>query len=76
MIRRVQMELNQLFLIQMRTSTKKIEKQFQINQNVWLTRNHMSFLIDSFQFYLQVLFSKRLICFRLVLDINKKKLTG
>jgi len=50
MIRRVQMELNQLFLIQMRTSTKKIEKQFQINQNVWLTRNHMSFLIDSFQF--------------------------
>lgn len=48
------MELNQLFLIQMRTSSKKIEKNNQINQKVWLTRNHMSFFIDNFQFYLQV----------------------
>ena len=48
------MELNQLFLIQMRTSSKKIEQKFQIGQKVWLTRNHMSFLIDNFQFYLQV----------------------
>ncbi len=52
-IRRVQIELNQCFLIQMRTSSK--ENQFKkINPTIWLTRNHMSFLIDNLQFYLQV----------------------
>lgn len=49
-IRRVQIELNECFLFQMRLDVKKKSK---ISSNVWLTRNHMSFLIDNLQFYLQ-----------------------
>jgi hypothetical protein len=39
----------------MRFGLKKNDKNaFFINPRVWLTRNHMSFLIDNLQFYLQV----------------------
>ncbi|CAF0716055.1 unnamed protein product, partial [Brachionus calyciflorus] len=47
--KRVQIELNQCFRLQMRMGTKTNK----INPRVWLTRNHMSFLIDNLQFYLQ-----------------------
>ena len=49
-IRRVQMELNQCFLLQM--ISKRIKKSA-IDPKIWLTRNYMSFLIDNLQFYLQ-----------------------
>jgi gamma-tubulin complex component 4 len=49
-IRRVQIELNQCFLLQM--SSKRLRKT-EIDPKIWLTRNHMSFLIDNLQFYLQ-----------------------
>jgi hypothetical protein len=44
------MELNQCFLLQM--ISKRIKKS-EIDPRIWLTRNHMSFLIDNLQFYLQ-----------------------
>jgi hypothetical protein len=42
-------------MIQMRLNSLNKEKRVQVNQKVWLTRNHMSFLIDNLQFYLQVM---------------------
>jgi gamma-tubulin complex component 4 len=51
-IRRVQLELNQCFLLRMRLNGKSLTRS--IDPQVWQTRNHMSFLIDNLQFYLQV----------------------
>lgn len=51
-IRRVQIELNQCFLLRMRLGGKKLTQT--IDSKIWQTRNHMSFLIDNLQFYLQV----------------------
>lgn len=46
------MELNQCFLLRMRLDAKILTRK--IDPSIWLTRNHMSFLIDNLQFYLQV----------------------
>lgn len=46
----MQIELNQCFLLQM--SSKRLNNA-NIDPKIWLTRNHMSFLVDNLQFYLQ-----------------------
>ena len=51
LIRRVQMQLNKCFSLQIRL--KKMNKP-NVHAKVSSTRLHMSFLIDNLQFYLQV----------------------
>ena len=53
-VKRVQLELQQCWATQMRRRHLRTAKSEHHNSTQWLLRNHMAFLIDNLQYYLQV----------------------
>ena len=53
-VKRVQLELQQCWAMQMRRRHVRASKTELRNSTRWLLRNHMAFLVDNLQYYLQV----------------------